>query len=142
MFLDEVVSIKKEIDYLKASEPDLRIFIALGHSGFEMDKKIAADVPDIDAVIGGHTNTFLYSGKSPGDLKIDPTGQLVYTSSSFRQFLKYISWKVHKKKFPLLQTSVKIKLNSGLLLMGSDDGKLELELELQVSRLCLSSNVP
>jgi 5'-nucleotidase len=62
-FLDEVESIKSEVDNLKAGNPDLRIFIALGHSGFEMDRKIAANVPDIDAVVGGHTNTFLYSGK-------------------------------------------------------------------------------
>jgi 5'-nucleotidase len=61
-FLDEVDSIKAEVEILKAREPDVKIFIALGHSGFEMDKKIAANVPDIDAVIGGHTNTFLYSG--------------------------------------------------------------------------------
>lgn len=62
-FLEEVQSIKSEVGRLKAADPDLRIFIALGHSGFEMDQKIAADVPDIDVVVGGHTNTFLYSGK-------------------------------------------------------------------------------
>jgi 5'-nucleotidase len=61
-FLDEVDSINAEVESLKALEPDIKIFIALGHSGFEMDKKIAANVPDIDAVIGGHTNTFLYNG--------------------------------------------------------------------------------
>ena len=62
-FLDEIESIKAEISRLKNRHLDLKIFIALGHSGFEMDKKIAANVPDIDIVIGGHTNTFLYSGK-------------------------------------------------------------------------------
>jgi 5'-nucleotidase len=61
-FLDEVESINAEVGRLKAEVPDIKIFIALGHSGFEADKKIAANVPDIDAVIGGHTNTFLYSG--------------------------------------------------------------------------------
>lgn len=64
-FLNEVDSIKAEVDKLKLAHPDLRVFIALGHSGFAMDKKIAEQVPDIDAVIGGHTNTFLYTGKSP-----------------------------------------------------------------------------
>jgi 5'-nucleotidase len=62
-FLDEVESIKSEVDHLKTADPDLKIFIALGHSGFEMDQKIASDVPDIDVVVGGHTNTFLYSGE-------------------------------------------------------------------------------
>ena len=37
-------------------------FIALGHSGIEVDIEIAKSVPDIDIVIGGHTNTFLYTG--------------------------------------------------------------------------------
>lgn len=64
-FLDEVESINAEVQSLKAQEPGIKIFIALGHSGFEMDKKIAANVPDIDAVIGGHTNTFLYNGSKP-----------------------------------------------------------------------------
>lgn len=66
-FLDEVDSINVEISRLKAKHPDLNIFIALGHSGYDMDKKIAANVPDVDIVIGGHTNTFLYTGKQPDD---------------------------------------------------------------------------
>ncbi|KAJ9591994.1 hypothetical protein L9F63_001506, partial [Diploptera punctata] len=65
VFLDEIKSINAEIAKLKRDQSDINIFIALGHSGYEMDKKIAADVPDIDIVIGGHTNTFLYTGKQP-----------------------------------------------------------------------------
>lgn len=71
-FLDEVESVNAEVESIKAQDPDVKIFIALGHSGFEMDKKIAANVPDIDAVIGGHTNTFLYSGGRPDSE--DPEG--------------------------------------------------------------------
>lgn len=36
--------------------------IALGHSGFVVDQLIAKRVRGIDVVIGGHTNTFLYTG--------------------------------------------------------------------------------
>lgn len=36
--------------------------IALGHSGFAVDKMIAKKVRGVDVVIGGHTNTFLYTG--------------------------------------------------------------------------------
>ena len=43
-------------------------FIALGHSGIEVDIEIAKSVPDIDIVIGGHTNTFLYSGLFGSDI--------------------------------------------------------------------------
>ncbi|OAD55321.1 Protein 5NUC [Eufriesea mexicana] len=65
IFLDEVESIRKEVKKLK--EQGVNIFIALGHSGFEVDKKIAREVEDIDIVIGGHTNTFLYNGKQPDE---------------------------------------------------------------------------
>lgn len=37
--------------------------IALGHSGFTVDQEIAKKVPGVDVVIGGHTNTFLFTGK-------------------------------------------------------------------------------
>lgn len=63
IFKDEVESIREEVKKLK--EQGVDILIALGHSGFEVDKKIAREVEDIDLVIGGHTNTFLYRGKSP-----------------------------------------------------------------------------
>lgn len=36
--------------------------IALGHSGFTVDRLIARKVSGVDLVIGGHTNTFLYTG--------------------------------------------------------------------------------
>lgn len=63
IFKDEVESIREEVKKLK--EQGVDILIALGHSGFEIDKKIAREVEDIDLVIGGHTNTFLYRGKPP-----------------------------------------------------------------------------
>ena len=43
-------------------------FIALGHSGIEVDIEIAKSIPDIDIVIGGHTNTFLYTGWFQSDI--------------------------------------------------------------------------
>lgn len=58
--LPEIPSIKAEVKRLK--KEGINIIIALGHSGFEMDKQIANEVEDIDLVIGGHTNTFLYTG--------------------------------------------------------------------------------
>lgn len=60
---DEVPAIRAEAKKLK--EQGIDILIALGHSGFDVDKKIAKEVEDIDIVIGGHTNTFLYRGKQP-----------------------------------------------------------------------------
>lgn len=39
--------------------------IALGHSGFTVDREIAKKVRGVDVVIGGHTNTFLFTGTEP-----------------------------------------------------------------------------
>ncbi|XP_054262337.1 protein 5NUC-like [Macrosteles quadrilineatus] len=62
-FEDEIVAIKRESEKLKSK--GVKILIALGHSGYNTDKKIAEQVPDLDVVVGGHTNTFLYNGKVP-----------------------------------------------------------------------------
>ena len=40
----------------------VNILIAVGHSGYESDQRIAQDCPDIDVVVGGHSHTFLFSG--------------------------------------------------------------------------------
>jgi len=60
-FFDEVESLKKETKRL--IENDVHIIICLSHSGIEKDKVIAKEVEDIDIIIGGHSHTFLYSGK-------------------------------------------------------------------------------
>ncbi|XP_054157632.1 5'-nucleotidase-like [Oppia nitens] len=63
-FTDEIQSIRQEITRLKQNDntKDINIFIAVGHSGFEKDKEIAAQIPELDIVVGGHSNTFLYTG--------------------------------------------------------------------------------
>ncbi|KAG7249757.1 hypothetical protein CRUP_002773, partial [Coryphaenoides rupestris] len=47
--------------------------IALGHAGFNVDKDIAKRVKGIDVVIGGHSNTFLYTGTPPSSEKPEGT---------------------------------------------------------------------
>lgn len=49
----------------------VNIIIALGHSGYEVDMDIAKNCPHVDVVIGGHSNTFLYSGTAPDIEKPD-----------------------------------------------------------------------
>ncbi|XP_033635028.1 5'-nucleotidase-like [Asterias rubens] len=65
VFMDEVSSIQAEVDRLIAVEGVNKI-IALGHSGFEVDLKIARQVRGMDIVVGGHSNTFMYTGDPPG----------------------------------------------------------------------------
>lgn len=42
----------------------MNIIIALGHSGYDVDQKIAKNCPLVDVVVGGHSHTFLYTGRS------------------------------------------------------------------------------
>lgn len=62
-FEDEVEALQVQVDKLETL--GFNKIIALGHSGFDVDKDIAKRVRGIDVVIGGHTNTFLYTGKPP-----------------------------------------------------------------------------
>lgn len=39
---------------LKLKNKGVNIIIALGHSGIEKDKEIAAQCSDVDVVVGGH----------------------------------------------------------------------------------------
>ena len=59
-FNDEVEAINEEAQ--KLTDEGVNIIIAVGHSGFTIDKKIAKNCPNIDVVVGGHSNTFLYNG--------------------------------------------------------------------------------
>lgn len=43
----------------KLTAQGIKIIIALVHSGFETDKIVAYNCPEVDIVVGGHTNTFL-----------------------------------------------------------------------------------
>lgn len=76
----------------------VNIIIALGHSGYEIDKDIAKNCPLVDVVIGGHSNTFLYSGQQPDIEKIDGPYPTVIKQASGKEvpvvqayaFTKYI----------------------------------------------------
>lgn len=61
-FEDEIKALQTQVD--KLTTLGINKIIALGHSGFTVDKEIAEKVRGVDVVIGGHTNTFLYEGKT------------------------------------------------------------------------------
>ena len=54
---------KSAVSELKKQNIDK--IVAIGHAGIEMDKKIAKEVNGVDIVVGGHSNTFLYTGIVP-----------------------------------------------------------------------------
>lgn len=62
-FLEEVSALQPVVDKLMTL--GVNKIIALGHSGFTVDRLIARKVRGVDLVIGGHTNTFLYTGTAP-----------------------------------------------------------------------------
>ncbi|XP_069462438.1 5'-nucleotidase [Ambystoma mexicanum] len=64
-FEDEVEALQPQVD--KLTTLGVNKIIALGHSGFETDQLIAKKVKGVDVVIGGHTNTFLYTGSPPSN---------------------------------------------------------------------------
>ncbi|KAM9339706.1 snake venom 5'-nucleotidase-like [Symphorus nematophorus] len=70
-FEDEVTSLQLQVHKLQTL--GVNKIIALGHSGFTVDKDIAKRVKGVDVVIGGHTNTFLYTGKNPPSSEV-PVG--------------------------------------------------------------------
>jgi 5'-nucleotidase len=69
-FNDEIDSIRNEINNLQTQyRQRLNIFIAVGHSGFEKDKEITAKIEDLDIVVGGLTNTFLFTDAKPPSIE-------------------------------------------------------------------------
>ncbi|XP_037607303.1 5'-nucleotidase [Sebastes umbrosus] len=62
-FEDEVTILQVQVDKLLTL--GVNKIIALGHSGFTVDQEIAKKVRGVDVVIGGHSNTFLFTGPAP-----------------------------------------------------------------------------
>ena len=64
---EEIAAVAREAERLERD--GVSIILGLGHSGYQKDLEIAEKVPQIDAVIGGHTHSFLYSAnrKNPSN---------------------------------------------------------------------------
>jgi len=82
-FLDEIESIQKEAK--KLTDSGVNIIIAVGHAGFVKDKEIAEKVPQVDVVVGGHSNTFLYTGDPPVPQEKNGDYPFVVTQSGGKQ---------------------------------------------------------
>lgn len=63
-FFNESESVRTEAANLKKQGVD--IIIVLSHCGLDVDYIIAKNAgSDIDVIVGGHTHTFMYTGKNP-----------------------------------------------------------------------------
>ncbi|XP_061063309.1 5'-nucleotidase isoform X1 [Eubalaena glacialis] len=124
VFEDEIAALQPEVDKLKTL--NVNKIIALGHSGFETDKLIAQKVKGVDVVVGGHSNTFLYTGTPPS--KEVPEGQypFIVTSDDGRQvpvvqayafgkYLGYLKVEFDEKGDVVTSHGNPILLNSSIL---------------------------
>lgn len=58
-----IESLQEEVNRLTNQQGVTKI-IAVGHAGISIDQEIAQQVEGVDVVVGGRTNTFLYTGES------------------------------------------------------------------------------
>ncbi len=57
IFTDPVGAVQQEVDALTAA--GVAKIIVLSHSGYEVDKRVAAETTGVDVIVGGHSNTYL-----------------------------------------------------------------------------------
>ncbi|KAM9665444.1 5'-nucleotidase [Trichechus inunguis] len=123
VFEDEITALQPEVDKLKTL--NVNKIIALGHSGFEMDKLIAQKVRGVDVVVGGHSNTFLYTGTPPS--KEVPAGKYPFIVTSddgqqvpvvqayaFGKYLGYLKVEFDEKGNVITSHGNPILLNSSI----------------------------
>jgi 5'-nucleotidase len=56
-FMDPAEAVAAQVERMKAN--GINKIIVLSHSGMMVDRAVAAAVPEIDVIVGGHDNTFL-----------------------------------------------------------------------------------
>ena len=56
-FMDPAEAVAAQVERMKAN--GINKIIVLSHSGMVVDRAVAAAVPEIDVIVGGHDNTFL-----------------------------------------------------------------------------------
>ncbi|XP_053966570.1 protein 5NUC-like [Anastrepha ludens] len=123
-FMDEIESINEEAAKLKAQ--GINIIIALGHSGYQRDQQIAANCPEIDVVIGGHSHSFLYTGTEPDAERSEGPYPTVVTQKS-------------GKEVPVVQAYAYTKYLGKLHLQFDKEGNL---IEFDGAPILLNASVP
>lgn len=57
VFTDPVHAVQGEVD--KLTQMGVNKIIVLSHSGYNVDKRVAAETTGVDVIVGGHSNTYL-----------------------------------------------------------------------------------
>uniref|UniRef100_A0A6B0VFR5 5'-nucleotidase n=1 Tax=Ixodes ricinus TaxID=34613 RepID=A0A6B0VFR5_IXORI len=125
IFYDEIVSFQQEIVELKTKGVD--IILGITHCGYLRDQEIIKGVKDLDVIVGGHTNTFLYSGSGyppenkpegeyPTVVKRDGNSQgLVVQAYYYGKYLGFLQVTFNNKGNVMNWTGNPILLNSSVL---------------------------
>ena len=113
------VLIRDEIDYVRRYAEQLKgegvdIIIGLGHSGYGKDKELAAKVPNLDLVIGGHSHSFLYP-----ESKAPPSGE-----KPVGPYPTYVTQPRTGRKVPVVQAYAFTKYLGYLEIEFDDQGEL------------------
>jgi len=61
--------------FISQNKGKFDLLVLISHSGFDMDNQIAADFPDIDLIVGGHSQTLLPKAHKAGKTLIVQAGQ-------------------------------------------------------------------
>jgi 2',3'-cyclic-nucleotide 2'-phosphodiesterase (5'-nucleotidase family) len=74
-FQDTAANVKAQVDWLQSH--GVNKIIVLSHMGYELEKKLAATIPGIDIIVGGHSHDVV-NGVTPGENLLNgPTGEPV-----------------------------------------------------------------
>ncbi|CAL1534957.1 unnamed protein product [Lymnaea stagnalis] len=84
-FSKELEAVQAEVDRL--TQQGVNKIIAVGHVGFPADLDLAKRLRNVDVIVGGHTNTFLYNGTAPSNEVVGGVYPTAVTSDSGQQVL-------------------------------------------------------
>ncbi|MDR6999567.1 bifunctional UDP-sugar hydrolase/5'-nucleotidase [Neobacillus niacini] len=85
---DPVAELKK---WLKTLNEKSDLIILLSHLGLDVDERIAANFPEINVILGGHTHHILQEGKQIGDTLLAAAGK-------YGNFVGQVSLTIHPDK--------------------------------------------
>lgn len=86
-FSDPVAAVQGEVDALSAQ--GVNKIIVLSHSGYSVDKRVAAETNGVDVIVGGHSNTFLSntSDKAEGPYPTMVGNTAIVSAYAYGKFL-------------------------------------------------------
>jgi 5'-nucleotidase / UDP-sugar diphosphatase len=115
-FSDPVESAKK---WIPLARRECDILIAVTHIGVDLDKKVAAEITGIDAIVGGDSHTFLYKAEVVNGIPIVQTGEFGVNLGKFDLHFEKVgdSWKLASYKYVLMPITNKIREASDVKLV-------------------------